>query len=75
MSRHTLSAGEGQIIGLCFHNGRWYKWCSEVSAWAQVNDQAALTGLIVITETLAKIPFSVALSAALNAEGGSNATH
>lgn len=72
---YSIPNNAGLSIGLRFEQGHFYKWSNQLNAWGMVDDVAAIAALQTITETLAKIPYCIALSAALNAERGSHATH
>lgn len=72
---YTIPNNAGLSIGLRFHEGHFYKWSNQLNAWGMVDDLAATAAVQMITETVTALPYVLALSAALNIQGGSNATH
>lgn len=75
MSDTHILAATDQLIGLRLHEGHFYKWSAKLNAWGMVDDQAASAVLHAIAAALNKLPFALALSAVLNAQGGSHAAH
>lgn len=69
---YSIPSDAGLSIGLRFHNGHWYKWSNELNAFGMVDDAAAVIAIQRITEVVTALPFTLALSAALNAGQGGN---
>lgn len=70
--KYTLAPDAGLSIGLRFHDGHFYKWSNQLNGWGMVDDAAAVIAIQRITEVVTALPFTLALSAALNAGQGGN---
>ncbi len=68
--KFTIGNDEGITIGVKFFNGCWYRWSSTMSSYVLCDDQCAVAAVVAIVNALDTIPFHIALSASLNANGG-----
>lgn len=66
-----LPPDQGQVIGLKFHAGAWYRYSSALDGWGRCDPVTAER----IAAEIAALVSAVPLDPCLQIEGGSHVTH
>lgn len=61
-SRFILPHNRGQVLGLKFDAGRWYRYSTTVDGWVLCEAVSAARTAADISNLLQSVPFDVALS-------------